>query len=69
MDVRLKGQKDGVDAALAIWPLLAVPIIYITGSAEPDNVARINSDHPAGILFKPFKYVDLRTMIEGVLGC
>ena len=67
MDVRLKGEKDGVDAALAIWPLLPVPVIYITGSAEPENVERIKSDHPAGLLFKPFQFNDLKEMIERVL--
>ena len=68
MDVRLKGEKDGVDAALVIWPLLSIPVVYITGSAEPDNVKRINSDHPAGLLFKPFQYGEFKEMIERVLG-
>ncbi len=68
MDMRLKGQKDGVDAALAIRPLLPVPVIYITGSAEPENVQRINSANPAGLLFKPFRYDEVKEMIERVLG-
>ena len=68
MDVRLKGPKDGVDAALAIWNLLRVPIIYITGSAEPENIARINSDHPAGVLFKPFQFAEFKATVERVLG-
>ncbi len=67
MDVRLKGEKDGVDAASAIRPLLSVPVIFITGSAEPEIVERINSDRPAGLLFKPFRYSELREMIARVL--
>ena len=68
MDVRLKGEKDGVDAAFAIWARSPVPVIYITGSAEPKNVARINTDHPAGLLFKPFDYAALKHLMEQVLG-
>ena len=53
MDVRLDGDEDGVDAALAIWREFITRIIYCTGSSEPSTVARINQDHPFEILFKP----------------
>jgi two-component system, response regulator PdtaR len=68
MDVRLKGTKDGVDAALAICATKSTPIIYITGSREPSAVARINTDHPAGILFKPIQSAELKEMIQQVTG-
>ena len=67
MDVRLKGPKDGIDAAIAIRRLMPTPILYITGSREPRTVARIESDHPAGVLFKPFQYEELRKMVGRVL--
>jgi len=53
MDVRLDGEKDGVDAAAALQELIDTRIIYCTGSSEASTVARINSDHPFEILFKP----------------
>lgn len=53
MDVRLKGSSDGVDAALEIHRTTGTPIIFITGSREPETLARIHLDHPADILFKP----------------
>lgn len=53
MDVRLDGEKDGVDAAMAIHPAIDTRIIYCTGSSEPSTVTRIQQDHPFDVLFKP----------------
>ena len=66
MDVRLRGERDGVDAALEIHRTLDVAIIFITGSREPETVARIHQDHPAAILFKPILPIHLREAIEKV---
>jgi len=53
MDVRLKGQADGIDAAIAIREHLSSRIIFITGSREPETMARIQLGDPASILIKP----------------
>jgi DNA-binding NarL/FixJ family response regulator len=53
MDVRLDGEKDGVDAALEIQPVIDTRIIYCTGSSETATVKRIRDDHPFEVLFKP----------------
>jgi two-component system, response regulator PdtaR len=53
MDVRLRGEMDGVDAALAIHESLDSRIIFVTGSREPETMARIRLDNPAAVLFKP----------------
>jgi DNA-binding NtrC family response regulator len=68
MDVRLKGRKDGVDAAMRIHDLVGAPVIFITGSREPATVARINADHPADLLFKPVSIRQLRGAVRRVLG-
>ncbi|HYD67180.1 response regulator [Azospirillum sp.] len=67
MDVRLKGPADGVEAAMEIHRLFGTPVIFITGSREPETVERIRQDHPAGVLFKPILPVNLRAEIEKVL--
>jgi len=67
MDVRLKGRKDGVDAARSIHGHVGCPIIFVTGSRESATVARIKEDHPAAILFKPIKYEHLETAVLGAL--
>lgn len=53
MDVRLDGDRDGIDAALEIHPIIDARIIYCTGSSESSTVDRINADHPFEVLFKP----------------
>jgi len=68
MDVRLKGEKDGVDAALEIHRTVGSKVIFITGSREPATMARIQLDHPAGVLFKPIYGQQLRNAIEVALG-
>jgi two-component system, response regulator PdtaR len=67
MDMRLRGQKDGVDAALVIHATVGSKVIFITGSREPATIARIQLDHPMAILYKPISYQQLRAAIVSVL--
>ena len=67
MDMRLQGDKDGVDAALAIHERVGSAMIFITGSREPTTMARIQTDHPKAVLFKPVSDEELRTAIESAL--
>jgi DNA-binding NarL/FixJ family response regulator len=64
MDMRLLGEKDGVDASLVIHETVGSSVIFITGSREPSTIARIHTDHPAGVLFKPVADGELRLTIE-----
>lgn len=67
MDVRLGGEKDGVDAAMAIHATVGSKVIFVTGSREPATMARIGADHPAGVLFKPISDSQLRDAIAVAL--
>jgi len=67
MDMRLKGQKDGVDAALAIHDTVGSKVIFITGSSEPSTRDRIALDHPSSILIKPVTEHQLRDAIDKAL--
>ncbi len=67
MDVRLRGDQDGVDAALAIHETVGSKVIFITGSQESATRARIEQDHPAAILFKPLSERQLEKAIRSVL--
>lgn len=53
MDMRLRGKKDGVDAALAIHDSVGSKVIFMTGSREAATMQRIESDHPTAVLIKP----------------
>lgn len=64
MDVRLQGDKDGVDAALAIQESVGSKVIFITGSREPATMARMEQGHPLAVLFKPISDRQLREAVE-----
>lgn len=64
MDMRLRGEKDGVDAALDIHKLVGSRVIFVTGSKEPATVTRIHLDHPHAILFKPVSHRKLESTIQ-----
>ena len=68
MDMRLRGERDGVDAALAIHEAVGSTVIFITGSREQATLDRIALDHAAATLFKPVSPVQLRRTIERVVG-
>lgn len=67
MDLRLDGTKDGVDAAMVIHEEIGSKVIFITGSQEPDSVARMRTDHPCAILFKPVSSHKLHNAITAAL--
>lgn len=67
MDMRLLGDKDGVDASLDIHHSVGSKVIFITGSREPATMERIQLDHPSAVLFKPVSDRQLRTAIETAL--
>lgn len=67
MDMRLKGEKDGVDAAIAIHKSVGSKIIYITGSREPKTISRIETGYPTAVLFKPIADSQLRTAVDAAL--
>ena len=68
MDMRLRGQGDGVDAALAIHDQVGSKVIFVTGSREPETIARIHLDHPFAVLFKPMAEGQLRSVVTDALG-
>jgi AmiR/NasT family two-component response regulator len=67
MDMRLLGDKDGVDAALVIYETVGSKVIFITGSREPATMERIKLDHPSAVLFKPVSDQQLRTAIDDAM--
>jgi CheY-like chemotaxis protein len=67
MDVRLRGEMDGVDAAIAIHEKVGSRVIFITGSMEPSTTARIQMDHPTAVLFKPVSVHQLRVTVTAAM--
>jgi DNA-binding NarL/FixJ family response regulator len=67
MDMRLQGERDGVDASREIHERVGSKVIFITGSREPATLARIEGDHPAAILFKPVSQGQLAQTVLALL--
>jgi two-component system cell cycle sensor histidine kinase/response regulator CckA len=64
MDVRLKGEMDGIEAALQIRRTSDIPIIFLTAYADSNTVDRAKITEPFGYILKPFEERDLHTAIE-----
>ena len=64
MDVSLRGEVDGIQAASAIQEDAPVPVIFLTGHSDTETLQRAVSAGPLGYLIKPFQEVDLRCAIE-----
>jgi PAS domain S-box-containing protein len=67
MDVRLKGARDGIEAATEIHRELDVPIIYVSAYAERDILERAKLTEPYGYVLKPFGERDLNKTVEMAL--
>jgi two-component system, LytTR family, response regulator LytT len=67
MDIMLKGQMTGIDAAKEIRKKNNIPVIFITAYSDVDTISRVNTSSPFGYIVKPFKANDLRATIETAL--
>jgi class 3 adenylate cyclase/DNA-binding NarL/FixJ family response regulator len=64
MDIRLKGDMDGVEAAGQIREKLGIPVVYLTAYADHATVERAKETEPFGYILKPYSIDDLRSTIE-----
>jgi DNA-binding LytR/AlgR family response regulator len=67
MDIMLKGEMSGIEAAEQIRKEYNVPVIYLTAYADESTLAKAKVTEPYGYIIKPFKEVDLQTSIEMAL--
>ena len=67
MDIQIKGDKDGIQAAEILRARFDVPVIFLTAYADEATLARAKITGPHGYLVKPVKDADLLSAIEVVL--
>ena len=67
MDIMLKGDMSGIDAAEKIKASLNIPVIYLTAYADENTLSKAKVTEPYGYIIKPFKEIDLHTSIEMAL--
>jgi DNA-binding response OmpR family regulator len=64
MDIRLKGEKDGVQATKEIHQQVDVPIVYLTAYSDRLTVDRARGTEYDGFVLKPFRAGELQSTIE-----
>lgn len=67
MDLRLRGQPDGIATATEIQRSLAIPIVFVTGFGREDVQRRTHQVDSSAYLFKPYSAEDLESVISAVL--
>ena len=64
MDITLRGEMDGVEAADRIQKYLQIPVIYLTAHSDARTLVRAKLTEPYGYILKPFEETELRISIE-----
>lgn len=64
MDIRLKGELDGITAADRIYRFYKIPVIFLTAHSDEKTLEKAIAVHPFGYLIKPFRKNELYTAIE-----
>ena len=67
MDINLRGEMDGIQAAQRINQFRDIPIIFVTSMVDQDTIDRTKNCKPYGYIVKPIRPDDLRTSIEHAL--
>ena len=67
MDIMLKGEISGIEAAEQIRRRYQIPVIFLTAYADESTLSKAKVTEPYGYIIKPFKEIDLHTSIEMAL--
>lgn len=64
MDIMLKGDMSGIQAAEIIRERFDIPVVFLTAYADESTIEKAKSAIPYGYIIKPFKEKELETTIE-----
>lgn len=67
MDIMLKGEMNGIEAATQIRTETNIPVIFLTAYADESTLNKAKVTQPYGYIIKPFKEIDIHTSIEMAL--
>ena len=67
MDIRLKGEMDGIDAANLIYEKFGTPVVLVTAHNDDSTRRRIKESHAYGVVVKPFAERDIETAVKSAL--
>lgn len=64
MDIRLKGEMDGIEAIMTIKQQLNTDVIYLTGNSDKVNYDRAIATQCIDLISKPFTINELTRSLE-----
>ena len=67
MDIRIKGEMDGIEAAEVIRSRFCIPVIFSTAYHDKGQIERAKLAIPFGYVLKPIQKRDLKVTIEMAL--
>lgn len=67
LDIKLKGEEDGIHIAEHIKEKYNIPVIFLTSYVDQDTLDRAKVTEPYGYIVKPFNDSDLKTTVEMAL--
>ena len=67
MDINLKGNTDGIEAAAMIKQLFQLPIIFLTASSREEDLERAKMVQPDDFIVKPLNDTDIRVALKPAL--
>jgi DNA-binding LytR/AlgR family response regulator len=67
MDIKLKGDKDGIELGEIVKQMVDAPLVYVTSYSDPTIIERAKRVNPAGFIVKPFNTNDIHAIVEIVL--
>ena len=67
MDIGLKGDMDGIEAATRIRAQFNIPVVFLTAYQDDKTFKKAAAAKPYGYILKPFDDTDLRGCVESAL--
>ena len=67
LDVKIKGDQDGIELGQIIKEQYKVPFVYITSYSDKETINRAKHTQPLGFIVKPFTKDDVYAAIEVAL--
>jgi CheY-like chemotaxis protein len=64
MDIRLRGDIDGIDTARMLKEQFSLPVIFITAYSDLKMRSRALDLNPLGYIVKPIREVELKNTLE-----
>ena len=64
MDIRIRGNLDGIQTAEILRQRFGVSVVYLTAHADDATIERASTTDPYGYLLKPIKAEELRSAVN-----